>query len=74
METTLESQSLTPSHEKWPQPQGDPTKQLLYQGAEMPEEHKLEESLRTEGLERKVAGSIPTNKKVFLAILQFEIS
>ena len=65
METTLEGLSLTPSHEKWRQPQGDHTKQLLYQGAEMPEERKLEESLCTEEVERKVGSSIPTDNKVF---------
>ena len=43
METTLERLDLTPSHEEWRPPQGDPTKQQLYQGAEkMPEEHKPE--------------------------------
>ena len=48
LETTLERQGLTPSHEEWQPPQGDPTEELLYQGAEMPEERKPEESLCTE--------------------------
>ena len=47
METTLERLGSTPSHEEWRPPQGDPTEQLLYQGAEMPEERKPEESLCT---------------------------
>ena len=29
-----------PRHEEWQLPQGDPTKQVLYRGTEMPEEHK----------------------------------
>ena len=58
METTLERLGLTPSHEEWRPPQGDPTEQLLYQGAEMLEECKPEESLSTE-VEHKVVGSIP---------------
>ena len=49
MENTLERLGLTPSHEEWRPPQGDPTKQLLYQGAEIkPVERKPEELLCTE--------------------------
>ena len=41
---TLERLGSTPSHEEWQPPQGDPTKQPLYQGAEIkPEERKPEE-------------------------------
>ena len=34
METTLERLGSTPSHEEWKPPQGDPTRQLLHQGAD----------------------------------------
>ena len=56
-----------------------PTKQPLYQGAEHQKSRK-NASLRSRfasattncNLERKVAGSIPTDDEVFLAILHFE--
>ena len=49
METTLERLGLSPSHEEWRLPQGDPTKQPLYQCAKvMPEERKPEELLCTD--------------------------
>ena len=65
METTLERLGSTPSHEEWQPPQGDHTKQLLYQGAEKLEERKFKESLCTEKVERKVVGLIPTDDQVF---------
>ena len=48
METTLERLGSTLGHDQWQLPQGDPIKHLLYQGTEMPEERKSEESLCTE--------------------------
>ena len=71
METTLERLGLTPSQEEWRPPQGDPTEQLLYQGAEMPEERKSEESLCTK-VEQKVRGSILTDNEVFWPFFSLE--
>ena len=65
METSFERLGSTPSHEEWRPPQGDPTEQLLYQGAKMPEECKPEESLCPEKWSAR-SGSIPTEDKVFL--------
>ena len=68
METTLEGPGSTPGHEEWRPAHGDPTMQQLDQEAEeKPEERKSEESqvqLRS-AVECKVAGSNPTDYKVF---------
>lgn len=64
MEITLERLGSTPSQEEWQPPQGDSTEQLLYQGAEMPEECKSEESLCMK-VEQKVGGSILSDDEVF---------
>ena len=77
MDTSLERLGSTPSHEEWQSPQGDPTKQLLYQGAETKSWKNA--SLRSrfalnQKVERKVAVSIPMGDEVFSAILCFKIS
>ena len=57
---------VRPSHEECQPPQGDPTKQRLYQGAEiMPDECKPEESLCTVKSGAQVAVAIPTDDEVF---------
>ena len=69
MEITLKRPGSSPGHEEWRPPQGDPTMQQLYQGAEeKPEECKTEESLvqLRSAVERKVASSNPTDDEVFL--------
>ena len=65
METTIESLGTNPSHEEWRLPQGDPTKQLLYQGAKMPEEQKPEESLHTEMWSARLRVQSPPTTKFF---------
>ena len=65
METTIESLGTNPSHEEWRLPQGDPIKQLLYQGAKMPEERKPEESLYTEMWSARLRVQSPPTTKFF---------
>ena len=65
---TLERLRSTSSHEEWQLPQGDPSKQLLCWGAEMPEECK--HVLGKSGL--LGCGFDPHRPQSFSAILHFK--
>ena len=72
---TLERLGLTPNHDEWRPPPGDPTKQPVYQGAEIkPEERKPEELLCTLKSGAQGRGFNPHVRRGFLAILGSEIS
>ena len=62
---TLERLGSNPSHEKWRPPQGAPTTQPLYQGAENAGRTQDRRVASARDVERKVVSSSPTADKDF---------